>query len=305
VIDVCNAKPENTLLEKFYRAASTLEKALGNFNQKEYPVNPISYLKEHGVSSVFRFVSTHPDMDHLDGLKLFFETFSPTNFWDTDNIEEKEFGSEARFDEDDWLFYKDLRDGKPRDNPKRLTLFAGDRGQYWNINSEGKSGADGLYILAPTLQMVNDANSSGDYNDCSYVILYRAGAGGHRIVFSGDSHDKTWEHILENHLDDVTDIDVLIAPHHGRASGRSYDFLDILRPKITLFGNARSEHLAYGAWNYRGLPFITNNQAGSIILNAEVNPIDIYVTHQAFAQSDNPQTFYSDYFKAYYYGPVK
>ena len=44
------------------------------------------------------------------------------------------------------------------------------------------------------------------------------------IVFGGDSHDATWDHILEHHRADVTDIDLLIAPHHGRKSGRSYEF---------------------------------------------------------------------------------
>jgi hypothetical protein len=45
----------------------------------------------------------------------------------------------------------------------------------------------------------------------------------------------------------VTNVDLLIEPHHGRKSGRSYDFLDTLKPKVTIFGNANSEHLAYGA----------------------------------------------------------
>jgi len=33
----------------------------------------------------------------------------------------------------------------------------------------------------------------------------------------------------------------------------NYDFLDILKPKITFFGNAPCQDLAYGAWNYRKL----------------------------------------------------
>ena len=62
---------------------------------------------------------------------------------------------------------------------------------------------------------------------------------------------------LNNYESDVRDVDLLIAPHHGRSSGRSYEFLDVLRPTLTFFGKARSEHLAYSAWNYRKLPFVT------------------------------------------------
>ncbi len=304
VIDVCNAKPEETLLETAVaKALAALEKGPGNFNQKNHPVSPIAHLKEHGITSVFRFIATHPDMDHLDGIEVFFESFSPTNFWDTANTAEKDFETESAFSEEDWEFYKNLRDSNPSTAPKRLTLHSGDRGQYWNRGADESSNGDGLHILAPTPELVADANESDNYNDCSYVILYRTGK--HKIVFGGDSHDKAWEHILDKHGSDVKDIDLLIAPHHGRASNRSYDFLDVLNPKMTLFGNASSEHLAYDAWNYRKLPFITNNQAGSIIINAEAEPMDIYVTHKPFAESDNPYTFYSEAFKAYYYGPVK
>ena len=69
-----------------------------------------------------------------------------------------------------------------------------------------------------TKDLVNEANKTGDYNDCSYVILYRTSD--KKIIFAGDSAEKTWEYILENHKSDVTDVDVLIAPHHGRKTGR-------------------------------------------------------------------------------------
>ena len=305
VIDVSNAQPETgfaKLVESYTGRQSILEKGPGNFNQKNYPVNPISYLKAHGITSVFRFIATHPDMDHLDGIKALFKAFSPVNFWDTDNKAEKDFQTESRFDEDDWLFYKRLRDTNPQANPKRLTLYSGSTGSYWNRGADGTMGGDGLYILAPTPELVKRSNETDDYNDCSYVLLYRTGK--RKIIFGGDSHDTTWDHILKNHEEDVTDVDLLIAPHHGRSSSRSYDFLDVLKPKITFFGNANSEHLAYSAWNYRKLPFITNNQAGCMIADAESDPMSIFVTHRPFVDSENRLTFYSERFQAYYYMTV-
>jgi beta-lactamase superfamily II metal-dependent hydrolase len=303
VVDVFNAQKENVLLEKVTALSAAQEEGvLGNFNQKKYPVNPISYLKSHEITSVFRFIATHPDMDHLGGIKLFFETFEPLNFWDTDNQEEKDFEEETKYNEDDWIFYKNLRDTSPKSDPKRLTLCSGARGKYYNEDEEGKGGGDGLHILAPTTELVAEANESGDYNDCSYVILYKTH--NHRVLFGGDSHDKTWEHILSAHKSDVKSVDLLIAPHHGRASKRSYEFLDVLRPKMTFFGNANAEHLAYGAWNYRKLPFITNNQAGSMVVDAESDPMGLYVTNKRFAEASNPDTFYSSTFKAYYYGTI-
>ena len=234
--------------------------------------------------------------------------------------------SSAPYDRADWDFYKKLRDTDPSTGPKRLTLLAGARSQYYNheggdappqplhedvvqvptltihadldpllLQHPGK----GLHILAPTQQLVDAANNSGDYNDCSYVLLYRTKE--HRIIFGGDSHDDTWEHILSRYEDDVRDIDLLmVAPHHGRDSGRSYEFLDVLRPSLTFFGNARSEHLAYDAWRNRDLLYVTNNQANCMVVDASQSPMNLYVTNEAFASRVNPSTCYDEVFQAWF-----
>ena len=74
-----------------------------------------------------------------------------------------------------------------------------------------------LLKTAPTEEILANANQSGDFNDCSYVLLYMVG--GKRILFGGDSHDVSWQHILTHHRVDVENVDLLIAPHHGRDSG--------------------------------------------------------------------------------------
>lgn len=306
VIDVCHAQPVEALQEALVAALAKSDRGIGgDFQQKKYPVNPISYIREHGISSIFRYVQTHPDMDHMDGIEALFDKFSPINFWDTDNTKEMPSsrwqGSPYR--ESDWKFYKRLRDAKPEDDPKRLTLYSGARGQYYNQGSDGSGGGDGLHILAPTKELVAEANElDEEYNRCSYVVLYRTGE--NRIVFGGDSHDETWDHILEHHKDDVTDIDLLIAPHHGRKSGRSYKFLDTLTPTLTFFGNARSEHLAYGAWANRGLSIVTNNQANCMVVDASTSPMTLYVTHESFARRVNSSSYFSDSFKAWHVGPI-
>ncbi len=287
VIDVCNAKPSSSIvsqMEMFIAKAYTTG-TQGNFQQKEHPVNPIAYLQDHGISSIFRYILTHPDMDHMDGIKALFTEFSPFNFWDTGNHKEMSSSSwgegGSQYSKEDWDFYKSLRNSGPGGFPKRLTLLSGATGKYWNMTEEGTMGGDGLYILAPTQELVDAANNSDEYNDCSYVLLYYTN--GHRIVFGGDSHNNTWEHVLDKYADCLEDIDLLIAPHHGRSSGRSYNFLDVLRPKLTFFGNAPSKYLAYNAWRYRKLPFVTNNQANCMVVDTSQRPMNLYVTNKSFA----------------------
>lgn len=306
VIDVCNARKEQSLENIIAELLkSTIEKATGsgNLNQKAYPVNPIEYLKSFGISSIFRFVVTHPDMDHLDGIKDLFEEFNPINFYDIDNKKDMDFSEGSPYRQEDWEFYKAIRDGNSQSDPKRLTLFSGDDNAYRTKDWTGNPPGDAFYILAPTPTLVEEANNNDDYNDCSYVILYRGASG--NVLFSGDAHDRTWEHLINTHESLIADIDLLIAPHHGRKSNRDYSFLDVLKPKMTFFGNAPSEHLAYSAWSYRKLPYITNNQANCMVVDAGVTRMPIYVTNQTFAQQQNPFTYYSDTYKGWFLQNIK
>lgn len=299
IIDVCNAEKTTTAMSALeLKYLTERAKVAGNFQQKKHPVNPVEYLQKFGINQVFRFILTHPDMDHMDGIKDFFDCFNPANFWDTNNNKEMDFPEGSPYNEEDWNFYKQIRDGKSQTNLTRLTLFSGSRNMYWAQDANGQPPGDKLSILAPTPELVTQANESEDYNDASYVILYR-GIGG-KILLSGDSHDNTWEHILDKWEDDVKDVDLLIAPHHGRKSGRDYKFLDTVNPKMTFFGNARSEHLAYSAWNYRKLEYITNNQANCMVVDCSGNNLKLYATYETFAKKYNPLTFYSRTYDAWH-----
>lgn len=288
VMDVSNAyNAEDTEEEKAAKDSKEREERRNRTNvpsgkvdykQKIDPDNPIDYLKDNvGTSEIFRFIVSHPDMDHLDGIKDLYDEFNPTNTWDSDNNKEIDSnGNFAGYNKEDWKFYTQLRDGK-NTNTKRLTYFDNSaRAQFWKD--------DGLVILCPSKDLLKRANETEDYNDASYVILYktaRKGGKSWKIVFAGDSDDHSWDHILKNHKDAVSNIDVLLAPHHGRDSGRSYDFLKTLKPRVTLFGNASSQHLAYGCYD----PIrITNNQAGYIVIDISEDKMTFYVKNFDFAR---------------------
>jgi len=247
-----------------------------DYKQKKNPDNPIFYLKQKGVKDIFRFIVTHPDMDHLDGIKDFFEEFNIINFWDTDN--KKEISGKANsggYNMEDWKFYKSLRDGKITPS-KRLTYFSGNSNLYYN--------QDYIEILSPTHTILNTCNEKDNWNDSSYVILYtppKANGGHWKILFAGDSEDLTWEHIIKNHSDKIKNTDILFAPHHGRDSSRNCDFLVTLKPKVTLFGNASSKHLAYTKYPETR---ITSNQAGYVILDITPDHIEIFVKNYEFAK---------------------
>ncbi|ATN04894.1 MBL fold metallo-hydrolase [Chryseobacterium indologenes] len=312
VMDVSNASNDDwTLQEKMVRNSIERQEMKNrdyvpvgktNFHQKRTPDNPIEYLKKYGIKDIFRFIISHPDMDHLDGIRDLYQDFTVINTWDTNNDKELNGGTGGKYNSEDWDFYKNLRDGNYT-STKRLTLYSGNSGDHYSN--------DHLHILSPTPELVNLANAISDYNELSYAILYtppKDGGGTWKILFAGDGCDDTWKHIITTHRDLVSDVDVLLAPHHGRGSDRDFSFLDVVNPRITLMGNASSTHLAYDKYPETR---ITNNQAGYVILDIFPNAINIFVKNKEFANTfrANPkrnwnETTYEPTVDAYFLGAL-
>jgi competence protein ComEC len=174
---------------------------------------------------------------------------------------------------------------------------------YYNEDENGNSGGNGLYILAPTPALVKYANDNESYNDISYVILYKVY--GKRILFGGDADNETWNYLLENCPDDIKDIDLLIAPHHGRKSSCSYEFLRTTRPKMTFFGNTdKASHLATDMFRNLKLPVISNNQGNCLIGDIDSDEISLFVTCKEFAQKINSSTSYNSKVGGFFIGNI-
>ena len=287
VIDICNGNSKNTEnAEEQHNYKAVTNNTNGNYKQSEHLVNPITYFHNIGIKKIFRFICTHPDMDHLDGIEMLENEFRFNNFWDTKNNKESTVKDGGRYKKSDWDFYT-----KMRKSPDRRIYYHGSKLKYFAEDDNPLfPNGDGFYILAPTVEEVTEANNkqSDTYNDCSYILLLTANK--RKILFGGDSEQAAWKRILsDNKLKNmITNIDVLIAPHHGRISGGDNDnqFLNVLNPKLTLLGIANSKYLNYKACKeISGLGIITNNQAGNIILDINDNAeIFLYFSNENFAR---------------------
>src|SRR5690606_30242447 len=83
VIDICCGYTEEDRTLKMYMERQR------NFRRADYPTNPLDYIERLGERSIFRFITTHPDMDHLDGLNPLANKFPILNFWDSGVRREK------------------------------------------------------------------------------------------------------------------------------------------------------------------------------------------------------------------------
>lgn len=289
IVDICNGNQTEEPLEKLVRIIVESKKPKGNFRMCENLTNPIEYLKNNNITTIFRFILTHPDMDHMDGLYNLFDNFNIYNFWDSGVRREKpDFESNNKYDENDWNIYEDIISGNLKDL-KVISPLAGDCDKYWCKDDHG-NGGDYISIISPNKELVDEATKTGNINDGSYVIVYRSAGG--NIIFAGDSHNKSWEYILKNYKSLVENASVLFAPHHGRKSDRNHEFLKIVNPKVTFFGCAPSKDLDYSAWQNRNFLYFTNNQCGNVVLEPQKSKINIFIENKSFAEKyTNNETY--------------
>lgn len=267
VIDICNGNDSK-------------EDEKENSNKKDNSTNPIDYLNNICKSldnkqetldykPVFRFILTHPDMDHMDGIKKLFNHFlpiHPINFWDTNHNKDLSNDNFKKYKREDWEFYESIR--QSQNNPKTLHLHKGNKGEYYTN--------DGFEIISPSKNLVEELKKSDkpDWNEISYVILHNVY--NRKILYCGDSGNKAWKNIMEDKklLDRIRDIDILLAPHHGRKTGGDdmNEYLDILEPKLAIFGNTeKSEYKAYKTFYNKGIPILTNSEVSDIISTLKDN----------------------------------
>ena len=218
-----------------------------------------------------RFISTHPDEDHIKGLPEFCDTVGIANFYCVKNEATKPEETE------NFKKYCELRDN----SKKAFYLYKGCSRKWMNQTDEVR-GSAGLFCLWPEISNENfkealqKAKDGIAYNNLSPIIKYSV-ENNITALWMGDmEHD-----FLEKIKDEVQwpKVDLLFAPHHGRASGKvSSDVLKKLNPFIVVIGEAPSQHLDY----YKGYNTITQNSAGDIIFKCEGEKVHVYCSKYSY-----------------------
>jgi len=99
-----------------------------------------------------------------------------------------------------------------------------------------------------------------------------------RVQWHGDLETAFMESIEKSV--DLSRADIVFAPHHGRKSGKiPNSWLDKLKPKIIVLGEAPSRYLHY----YSGYNTITQNRAGNITFDCVEGKVHIYVSNPEYS----------------------
>jgi competence protein ComEC len=188
-------------------------------------------------SSTFRFILTHPDMDHMSGIRRLNESAPFENLWDTDNdkvIDPNSWGF-GGWRKEDWDAYQELR--KRESNPKTLRLLRGCTGKYWD--------EDRIELLSPTQELVDKANETEEYNHLSYVLKISHGDPPASIIMGGDATYEAWDDILKDCGDHTLKCDVLFASHHGSKGNFHKEAVEAMSPSLVIVSVARGTDYAY------------------------------------------------------------
>jgi competence protein ComEC len=196
--------------------------------------DPIEFLKNnYPHQRVWRFILTHPDLDHMRGLRGLYENIGFDNFWDTRHTKPT---PNFRSDEDkvDWEFYQLLRTDssglKPRFYTRGDSLFAFGRDEY------GQPSGDNIEILSPTPDLVRACNAAGKSNSLSFVLRFRHAD--RSVLLPGDAEDDAWE-IMTGLYGNALKSDFLKASHHGRDSGYNLSAVQLISPLLTFVSVGR------------------------------------------------------------------
>lgn len=217
-----------------------------------------------------RFISTHPDEDHIMGLEYLHSRKKIVNFYCVKNQATKK-------DETvDFNKYCELRD-----SDAVFHLYKGCKKRWMNQSNEER-GSSGIEILWPKTdnkffkEALDNAKNGDSPNNISPIIKYSV-ENGAKAIWMGDLETDFMNNIKEEL--ELPNIDILFAPHHGRQSGKvPLELLQKMNPKIIIIGEAPSSNLNY----YHGYNTITQNTAGDIVFECEANKIHIYVSNAKY-----------------------
>ncbi len=226
---------------------------------------------ESAGKNILRFISTHPDEDHIYGLEHLDDEFGFLSFYCVKNQVTKSIQSS------DFIKYC-----AKRDSEHAFFLYQGVSRKWLNVSDDAR-GSAGVSVLWPDTenpdfqQALRDAECGGSPNNISTVIKYGVQDGAN-ILWMGDLETEFMERIKDELS--LPPVHILFAPHHGRASGSvPQELLEDLDPELLVIGEAPSQHLNY----YRNYNTITQNSAGDITFECVESFVHIYVSSNTYS----------------------
>jgi beta-lactamase superfamily II metal-dependent hydrolase len=220
--------------------------------------------------TIQRFISTSPDLDHIKGIQYINQKMGIENFYVVKNkaIKNDENG--------DFVKYCELRD-----STKAFYISRGVSRKWMNRSDEERD-SSGISILWPIesnphyITALEKAEKGESPNNISPIFIYSIEESA-KVLWMGDLETNFMDLIVDDI--ELPEAHILIAPHHGRDSGKvPKKFLEQIKPKVIIIGEAPSDHLNY----YQGYNTITQNSAWDITMEIDDKKVHFYCSNSAY-----------------------
>lgn len=235
-------------------------------------------VEENKNKEITRFISTHPDEDHIKQLDYLDDTIKIKNFYCVDNKAIKPIVTSS------FKRYCELRDSS-----KVFNIFKNCERKWMNLdgndNNENHRGSSGINILWPNTKNedykheLEKAKEGISFNNISCIIKYHQ-KNGVTAIWMGDLETDFMDKII----DEVSFVktNILFAPHHGRKSGKiPKKWLDEMNPDIIVMGEANSNDSDYAS--YPNHNKIRQNSAKDLTFECKLNKIHIYSSNENYS----------------------
>lgn len=250
----------------------------------------VEELKEESkTKGINRFISTHPDEDHIQQLDYLDDEMELLNFYCVKNETTKSIETNG------FKRYKTLQ------NSSKAFYIQKDCSRKWMNQKSEERGSSGINILWPDRDneyfktALQDAKDGKTPNNISCIIKYSL-EGGVTAIWMGDLEKEFMENIKDEV--DLPQTNILFAPHHGRKSGKiPQEWLDAMDPDIIVKGEANSNDSDYASYPEHNK--ILQNSAKDIIFECEGGKIHVYCSNENYTidfLDDEGKSSY-DYYK--------
>ena len=171
----------------------------------------VPFLKGKGIRQVDVLIVTHPDADHVEGAEEVLEEIKVREIHVTP-------GS---------LDIPAMQDLLAEAMTQKVPVKEKMEGTSWRV------GTANFHYLSP-----RDTHYEG--NNDSIVLFMQQGM--FRALLTGDLEEAGERQLLTQYGQQLADITLLKAGHHGSKTSSSEPFVELLQPKLTIFSAGRNNH---------------------------------------------------------------
>lgn len=247
-----------------------IDSYLSDANKESIVKELINQASSKGIR---RFISTHPDNDHICGLDYIDKKMGIQNFYCVKNEATKVDKT------DDFDKYCSLRD-----SDKAFYIEKNCTRKWMNEDGIDSVGVhrynSGISILWPDTsnefykEELKQVKKGESPNNISAIIKYSI-KDSVTMLWMGDLETDFMENIKGDL--NLPKVNILFAPHHGRDSGKvPKELLKKMNPDVVIIGEAPEEHLN----NYTGYNTICQNEAEDIIFDCVTGKVHIYTSNK-------------------------